>query len=292
MKGSNAMKTLLVLSLLFMSFVVEAKKMSFEDAKAYLEDESKAVFEPGEPPGQTSQDLAFLRFVAGDWKRALTLLEYHAPDRRQRSLIVVAAECMPARDYVRFLNGVCDLIESKKLKEIPGWSFGLGSFLKESFLEYNYDQPEVAALIDRIEAIYKIYEPEKWGNYFSAIKSGDAKKDHVRMLTSCSDPMPESYKDNSKEVYIALEKEHKKLLAEESKKAKGKVKPEPTPRGKKIVRMVDEDGSVRITEVDAPPEDAPVGDKPTPWKLPLLIGTLIASAGVVAWWCFKKKQAK
>ena len=95
------MKCVVALSLLLMGFMTEARTMSLKEAQAFLSDEEKTVSESGAPPGQTSQELAFLRFVADDWKRALTLLENDAPDLRRTSLIIVAAELMSARDYVK-----------------------------------------------------------------------------------------------------------------------------------------------------------------------------------------------
>jgi hypothetical protein len=102
-------------------------------------------------------------------------------------------------------------MESGKLK-IPIWFFSCESFLKQGFLDYNYDQPEVAALIDRTEAICKAQEPGHWDGYFSDTKSGNAKKALVKDLTAYGDPMPESYKDNSKEADRKLVKEHNRLL--------------------------------------------------------------------------------
>jgi len=279
------MKKVVALLLLFMGVVAEAKTMSLEEAKAFLTDEKKAVHEPGMPPRRTAQDLAFHRFVADDWKRALTLLENDAPDLRRQNLIVVVAEVLPAQDYVLFLNGVCDLIESGKLK-MPSWCFGIGSFIKQGFLAYNYDQPEVAALINRIEALYKIHEPGNWEDYFLEVKSGERKKYDVQMLTSYGDPLPETYKSHPEEAYRRLVKEHNEILAEVAKREREQIKFEQ----KKIVRMVDEDGSVRIMEVDIPPEDEPVDDKPTPWKFPLFIGILILGSGVAAWLYLKKEK--
>jgi len=211
-KGENTVKYVVVLSLLFMGFGVDAKTMSLEEAKAFLADEQVKVLEPGIPLGRTPQNLAFLRFVAENWQQALSLLEGNAPDLRRQYLIVVAAEYLPPQDYVRFRNGVCDLMESGKLK-MPGWTFYCGSFIKQGFLAYNYDQPEVAALINRIETICKAQEPGQWDKYFSEVKSGEAKKNLMKDLTSDGDPMPETYQDNSKDALRKLVKEHKLLLA-------------------------------------------------------------------------------
>jgi hypothetical protein len=302
------MRKAIVLSLLFMSFVAEAKKMSLEEAKAFLADEKKSVMEDGEPPGRTSQDLAFQLFVADDWKRALTLLENDAPDLRRQNLITVAAEVLPAQDYVRFLNGVCVLMESGKLK-MPGWSFCVGSFIKQDFLAYNYDQPEVFALINRIEAIYKIQEQGKWDKYFYDIKSGEDKKlvtkeygRHINLI--------ETYNKNSKMVYNALVKGHKKLLAEEAKKARGLVTPSSTPQerktgrlveetNKKIVHIVDEEGRVLVMEMDEPPEPESIRKKDAPWtfcdilfaeNVPVILCITTILIGILlAWYYFKKK---
>jgi len=284
------MKYVVVLSLLFMGFTVEAKKMSFEEAKAFLVDEKKRVLEEGVPPCRTPQDIAFLIFVAENWGQALTLLEKDAPDRRRQHLILSAAGVLPAQDYVRFIDGACALMESEKIK-VPGEIFCFSDFIKEGFWGYNYDLPEVAAVVDRMEAIYKVQEPGRWEGYFSEIKSKEGKQLAIQESKYNGGGTPESYKANSKEVYNALVKEHKELLAEEAKKAKGKIKPESAPKERKTVRIAEEDGSVRITLMDDdPPEDEPVEDNVMSWKLPFVIGTLVISSIAVAWHCFRKKK--
>ena len=272
------MRGLIVLSLLFAGFIVEAKPMSFEDVKAYLADEENRVIEPGHPPLQTSQDLAFLHYVAGDWRRALTLLEKNAPDRRQQNLIVMAAEFLPARDYVRFLNGTCAFIESGKL-EMPRWGFTGGNLAKDDFLGYNYDQPEVAAVINRMEAINKTHAPGKWDDYFSRVKSGEEKKAIVKLLTAYGDPMPETYKANSKEMYKALVREHKKQMAEEEKKAKSK---------NRTLADSKEGKTTADKKSEAAPKK-PVKNKNTHWKFPLLFGVVSGIGVVAAWFYFRKK---
>ena len=277
--------------LFFLGFVVGAQTMSLEDAKAFLADKEKRVDEGGAPPYQTSWDLAFHRFVAEDWKRALALLEKDAPDLRRQSLILVAAQYLQPKDYVHFLNGTCALMESGKLK-IEGWAFCYRDRYKRGFLEYNYDQPEVAAVIDRMMTIYQAQEPEgPWEKYFSDIKSGESKKRVERVQTFDGWLLPETYKDNPQEVFRWLLKEQKRFLAEEAKKAKGRIKPEPVPKERKPVRIAEEDGSVRIVLMDDdPPEDEPVEDNVMSWKLPLFIGTLFISSIAVAWHCFQKKR--
>ena len=272
------MRGIIILSLLFMGFIVEAKTMSLEEAKDYLANERKCILEPGHPPMQTSQDLAFLCYVVEDWRRTLTLLERVSPDRRQQHLIIVVAELLSARDYVRFLNGACALVESGKI-ELPSWNLGFGSFLKEYFLGYNYDQPEVASVINRLEAIYKAQNSEMWRNYFSRVRSGEEKKAIVKLLTAYGDPMPETYKANSKEIYKALAKEHKKQMAEDAKKTKSKTR----------TQVDSKEGKAVAAEMDEISQNEAAESKSAPWKLPLLIGVIIAGGVVVTVWRRFKK---
>ena len=271
------MKGVIILSLLLTGFIVEAKTMSFEDAKTYLANEKKGVLEDGLPPMYTLQDIAFLCYVAENWQRALVLLERGAPNRRQQDLIVVAAEFLSARDYVRFLNEACGLIESGKI-EMPKWCFGHGSLIKVDFLGYNYDQPEVAAVINRIESLYQTHGSEKWDDYFSRVKSGEEKKAIAKLLTAYGDPMPETYKTNSKEMYKALVREHKKQMAEEAKKAKSKTRNQSDA----------EENETATGEESDVPQNETAESKSAPWKMPLLIGVVIAGGVVAVWHRFRK----
>ena len=112
------MKRMIILSAWALIFAMTAKSMSLDEFKNHLErhrgDGGIAI--DGIPLMRTPQDIAFLLYVAEDWQRALTLLEMEALDHWQQINIIVAAEFLPPKDYVRFLNGVCDLTEKGNLK--------------------------------------------------------------------------------------------------------------------------------------------------------------------------------
>jgi hypothetical protein len=128
---------------------------------------------------------------------------------------------------------VCDLTEKGKL-DITTWESFVTSAAcgKVDFLAYNYDQPEVAAVINRMQAFYRtltdIQYPKNMNqskddflasfkqrmiDYFSSLKSEERKRSVIKECFRLEYPLPESYKDNSKEAYRLLAGEHKRLLA-------------------------------------------------------------------------------
>ena len=261
--------------------------MTFEDAKNYLADEEKKIDEWGDPPCRTLQEIAFLRYVVENRQKTLTLLEKDAPDFRRQNLILVVTGFLSARDYVLFLNRVCDLIESEKIKITGGLLFQT-SFIKEGFLAYNYDQPEVASLNSRLEAIYKVQEPGQWDEYFANVKSGEQKKQVVQDY-EYDDRSPEIYKVNSKEAYRALVKGHEKLLADEARKIKGQTQIQPASTERKTV-VIREEGTdrVRIVEVDEELQSERVECNRTVWEMVLIISVVCIGGVLLAWRCFRK----
>lgn len=243
------MRRIIVLSLLFISFAIEAKTMSLEEAKAFLANEEKHVSEDGEPPFRTIEDIDFLCYVMENWKQALSLLENDAPDLRRQSLIVVAAGFLPPQDDIRFANGICALIEAGKV-DIKPWSW-YGGFGEErdSFFAYYYNQPEVATVIERFEAIYKAKEPGKWDDYFLEIKSGERKKRLVEECTQYGVSFPEIYKVHSKEAHNRFVKLHEGLLAGKTmvdllREEMGQKHPAPVTDKPDVIRIKLEDGSI------------------------------------------------
>jgi len=283
--------------------MIEAKTMSLEEVKAFLTDKEKYVMEDGAIPYQTVQDVAFIRFVAENWEQALTLLSNDMSDSRGQGLIIVAAEYLPPWDYVRFLNGACDLMEAGKLK-VEGCFFCLRDRGKNGFLEYNYDVPEVAAVINRIETIYKAQEPGQWDGYFSEIKSGERKKFVIEYFTREGWPMPETYKANSNEPYRWLVKIHEGLLTGKTMNETGEeVKKEILANKKKQVTStthefynntknqpaVEKKVPSRVVAKDTQLQNEPAPTKTTPWQLPLLIGIIATVGSIFRWRYFKKK---
>ena len=291
-----------IIILLFLCCIAEAKTVPLEEVKAFLADEKKRISEYGDTPFQTTQDLAFLCYVAEDWRQALTLLENDAPDLRRQSLIIVASGALPPQDGIRFLNGMCDLIEAGKV-DIKSWILhgGLGEG-RDDFFAYYYDQPEVTAVIERFEAIYKEHEPGKWDGYFSKIKSGEGKKNLVKMLAACGESMPDTYKANSKEEYYRLVKLYEGSLAgrpivELLREEMNKNHPAPVARETYDVIETLEDGRMivhtKYRDEDSKEQSPSSGQPQTPPKNRnlLWLGILaLAAIGTAAVWRLVKRK--
>lgn len=258
------MKQFIMLSLLFIGLAVESKTMSSEEVKAFLADEKKHLSEDGAPPFYTLQDIAFHCYVAEDWRRTLALLENDAPDRRRQELIIIASEHLPPRDYVKFLNGVCDLMESGRLMT-GGDFFCYRDCHRSDFFAYYHEQPEVASLIERLELVCKTQGQERWEVYFSEIKSGAGKKKIIEDLSREGRPIPDAgmYTENSNEAYRRLLELHQKLLngktmrelwAEEANGTPSQAVQETREPDRIIAKLDDDSVIVRLAE---PRDDAP-----------------------------------
>jgi len=295
------MKYVVASLMLSVLLALEVKAMVLDEFKKHLETYrgNGGIATDGIPPHQTPRDTAFLLYVAEDWRRASTLLEMEGLDFWQQCMIIIAAEYLQPKDYVRFLNGVCDLTESGKL-EITRWGYFVlcAACGKDGFLDYNYDNPEVLAVINRLEALFKTQAPEQWEkqwkDYFSKMKSGKLKKGIIEEYAEYG-RLPETYEDNSKEMYHLLERIHKGLLAgrtieevtaEESKKEKGQVQPQTVPKeGNPAVAKRTTDS---VATEDKQPSNEPTPTKTTPWKIPLLIAIIATAGAIMAWLYFRK----
>ena len=268
------MKWIIVLSLLFTSFVVRAKTMSLEEFRGCLEKYrgNNRIAVEGVLPFETLDDVVFYRHVAENWQQALAVLGEEGLDQWQQIIVIVAAGFIPPQDYVRFLNGVCDLVESGKLKvQELGW---VVSDNRSYILKYNYDHPKVASVIERMEVLYKTKTPEhwekQWKDYFSKMKSGELKQEMIKQSTQYGWPLPDTYKTNSKKQYHWLVNIHEKILT-----------------GKSINELLDEEEE-KMLLAEEMNNNNPAPTESTSWKLPLLIGIITISCVTMAWRYFKK----
>ena len=183
-------------------FCCEVKAMP-TDIKSFLDDKTNSLNEDGFLPETPPQMLSFARYVVGNWQQLLTTIGTDAPDVRRQNLIVVAAEFLPPHDYVSFVSGICDLNASGKIKLGTFKTILNAKMFKNGFLAFNYDKPEVAAVITKLETILQAGEPGKWTDCFSGIKSGTAKQAVVAERTRDNEPLPEAI-DAGGEAYRQL----------------------------------------------------------------------------------------
>jgi hypothetical protein len=116
-----------------------------------------------------------------------------APEPRQQCLIVASAEPLPPKEYVAFVNDLCDLKSEGKASSQAIWTVLWAGMNKSGFLAYNYDRPAVASIINKLEVIELKENPKQWTEYFKDLKSGQMKIHTVERKQRDGDSMPEIY---------------------------------------------------------------------------------------------------
>jgi len=160
---------------------------------AFLSSEQNGVMDDGEIVRGANGSDEFVRYVCAHWRDIVANCGSIAPDKRRQNLIAAAAEALPPTDYVDFLNSVCDSITSGKTPSFDIYAITDGVREKEGFLAYNYDDPRVAEVIRKLEAICIAKRPndpnEK--NLWTAEKSGKAKQNVIEYMKENGRRMPQ-----------------------------------------------------------------------------------------------------
>ncbi len=174
------------------------------ELKSFLDDEINAVTEDGFLPSRMPASSDFARSVVMNWPEVLNSVESLAPDLRRQALVVVAAEFLPPKDYVQFVNRISDLKTSSRIS-IEALHFVLWARMtKDGFLAFNYDQPDVAAAISKLERHVMANAPNDWRDYFADIKSGKMKQRLIEKRNREGDKLPESMSVVESEPYRRL----------------------------------------------------------------------------------------
>ncbi len=171
----------------------------------YLRNERHRVSEDGVIHSQQSPGtLDFVRGVVQNWREIVDDLPSVAGDGRKQSLIIVAGEYLPPQEYVDFVDSLCERREQGKLVPEALCAVLWADMAKGDFLSYNYDNPRVGAVIDKIEDIVTRDFPNEWNEYFTALKSGKLKVEAINRRKADNRAMPESYAENNLENYQKL----------------------------------------------------------------------------------------
>ena len=129
----------------------------------------------------------------------------------------------------------------------------------------------------------------------------DAETKQFLMDIALDNTKAESYRREAKDAYLrnADEQEKKEFLARleagQSPPKEGGAQVSPPSRDPEAGRGVSHtpetpETPANIVVNDTPTQPEPVTDKTTPWKLPLLAGTLILASIFMAWRCFRKRD--
>lgn len=170
----------------------------------YLNDESHRITEDGMLPSRMPDSLDFAREVTANWKQILNELPTIAPDPRRQSLLVVAAEFLPPKDYVAFVDALCGLRSQNKLTPEGLRRVLWAEMPKAGFLAFNFDQPEVSSVVAKLEALITRDFPNDWRDFFAELKSGKMKEHVIERRNREGGRLPESLASTESEPYQQL----------------------------------------------------------------------------------------
>ena len=160
---------------------------------AFLANDQNGVTDDGIIVGGGNGGGEFVQYFCAHWRDIVANCASIAPDKRRQNLIAAAAEALPPDDYVNFLNGLSDSIASGKTPSFDIYAITDGVREKQGFLAYNYDNPRVAIVIQKLEALCIARRPndpdvkKAWGE----MKSGQAKIKIAEYMRENGQHMPE-----------------------------------------------------------------------------------------------------
>lgn len=174
------------------------------ELKSFLENEKNSVTEDGFLPSRMPASMDFARSVVMNWREVLNSTETLVPDLRRQALFVVAAEFLPPKEYVQLVDQIGDLKASDHIS-IEALHFVLWARMaKNGFLAFNYDHPDVASAISKLEKHVMMNEPNDWRDFFSDLKSGKMKQHLIEKRNREGDKLPELMSVIESEPYRRL----------------------------------------------------------------------------------------
>jgi len=170
----------------------------------YLNDENHRITEDGMLPSKMPDSMDFAREVTANWKLILNELPTIAPDPRRQSLLVVASEFLPPKDYVAFVDALCELRSKNQLTPEGLRRVLWAEMPKAGFLAFNFDQPEVSATVAKLEALVNRDFPNEWHDFFKELKSGKMKEHVIERSNREGGRLPELFATSESEPYRQL----------------------------------------------------------------------------------------
>ncbi len=111
------------------------------------------------------------------WETAVNNLSEVAPTENDQTILFQSFEGLPPEEYLQFLNQALDLYSQRKISlgVFTGIFFPAGKM--QLFISHNYDQPEVAAFLEKAEEVLKKKDEPLMFNIQEA-RSGKLKQLH------------------------------------------------------------------------------------------------------------------
>jgi len=119
----------------------------------------------------------FTNYMTSNWVQVLDNFDAVAPTIRKKLVILAACEALSPTDYLAFLEKLARLSQAPGF-DVKVWNGVISpTKLKEGFLAYNYQNPRVSAVINRIVATIPADDPHR--PEIQKIVNGQAKQDFL-----------------------------------------------------------------------------------------------------------------
>lgn len=196
-------------SLFFQIAIVAASCLSTEISwaampsivKTYISNKSHVITEDSQLPLKSDQTAEFVASVVSNWRQIFAEMGSISEDTNSQSLVIVAGEFLSPKDYVAFVESLCEL-RSKNEVTAAALRFVLWSGMaKRNFLAFNFDRPEIAVVLSKLEILINRDFPGEWTLYFDELKSGKMKDNLIRRASEGGYPLPESFDSTAKISY-------------------------------------------------------------------------------------------
>jgi hypothetical protein len=151
-------------------------------AKYYLVEGS--VGESGGVSEWDGRGREFGIYVTNHWLELLAGWKGSSPTLNQVYLVISEAESLSPAEYVRFLSRLVDLCEAGRI-DSDKLGFAIhGEGKKEGFVAFNYQNPDLQAMMVRCERLAAAKHDKQQGDYFADIRSGKMKSESLNWADS------------------------------------------------------------------------------------------------------------
>lgn len=116
--------------------------------------QSGSLTEEGELSGTAAEQTTFIDYVKANWSSMLDVIDTIAPKPHEQMLVVAGAEYLAGRQYLQFVNKLCDRKAAGKVTQ-RAFELGITALTpkKLGFLAYNYQDTQVRQLVQRLQGM-------------------------------------------------------------------------------------------------------------------------------------------
>jgi hypothetical protein len=125
--------------------------------------------------------MEFGKYVTNHWRELLAGWKGSSPTHNQAELVMNVAESLSPAEYVRFLSQLVDLCETGRIKISELWYAIAGNGKKEGFVAFNYQNPDLQAILVRCEKLAAARHDQQRVAHYADMRAGKLRDDALDM---------------------------------------------------------------------------------------------------------------